>query len=214
MYRKLLAAALLAAATQAGVISTSANVDYGIADPNYTASPYSRATLQGWAEQVSYVLTSDITLDSDLADPTKTYGNGGGGTIAIVGAGGPTITKGTAIDSYYFYYDPRNTASILATITFSTKVLGVVVVTSEFVNTDFLRVGSAPYPGDPAFSARGYELNQDTLRLSADGRTLTIDNSASNPGDQIRVITAAVPEPSTMGLAAAALIGLGFLRRR
>jgi len=68
---------------------------------------------------------------------------------------------------------------------------------------------------DARFDLRGLEFGPVAVTLNPDLQTVRVDLSASNPGDQIRVITMAVPEPAT-GLAGAvgATIVSAALRRR
>lgn len=128
-----------------------------------------------------------------------------------------TITAGTLVDSHYVHFDtPGNTAGTKeGTVTFDRVILGVIARgdDSSFTrldDSDFLSSGTLY---DNGLEARGLEFNNqgtgDRFNISADGKTLSYRFTITEPGDRLRVITAAVPEPATMsvlGLGALALI--------
>jgi hypothetical protein len=185
---------------------------------SYIANAYNDPTpapIRIWAEQENISLASNVLLDTDLADPTLRYviGGAGAGETAFAAGSGPTIPAGTLVNVYYAYFDPVND-NARGTVTFDQPVLGIVAHTGRLQFSDFLRVAGAPYPGNPAFANRGWE-DAEWGQLSADRLTLEFFASASSPGDQFRIITAAaVPEPSTCLLLGAGLASLGLLRRR
>lgn len=71
----------------------------------------------------------------------------------------------------------------------------------------------APYPGTPAFSNRGLEFPPEIVTFTG-LRHVTVNFTASSPGDQLRVITEAVPEPGSLMLLGAGLAGLAARRVR
>jgi hypothetical protein len=85
--------------------------------------------------------------------------------------------------------------------------------TGRLQHSDFLRVSGAPYPGNPAFTFRGWEDGAEWGQLSADRRTLTFFAAADSPGDQFRIFTE-VPEPASLALFGAGLLSVALLRRR
>jgi hypothetical protein len=197
------------ASANAGIIATAGNFQvFAPATANYTASPYNDAApapTHIWVEQTGITLLLPVVLDTDLANPALQYviGGPGVGQVAFAPGGGPVVAAGTRVDVYYSYFDPAGTRGGLGSVTFDTPVLGIIAYTERLPISDFLRVPGAPYPGVPAFNARGWE-ETEWGQLSADRRTLTFNALASNPGDQFRIITAAVPEP-----ASCLLVGLG-----
>jgi hypothetical protein len=75
--------------------------------------------------------------------------------------------------------------------------------------------------GAPPFAARGIESNNGGLGpypndgYTINGNMLTLGMSVTEPGDWIRVITAAsVPEPSIIWLLGSGLALIGFARRK
>jgi hypothetical protein len=126
-----------------------------------------------------------------------------------------TISAGTAVSSYFLHCDAVGSQSppirFVGSITFDTDILGLV-----FVNPR-LNQGH-DYPGLPGtlYSTTGaMEINStpafDSIELSADRRTVTVDYRNSNSPDDVRIITAAVPEPATILLA---VLGCGLLALR
>ena len=191
------------------------------ATASYVANPYNDPTpapIRLWTEQQSIALIANLLLDTDLANPALRYvtGAAGAGEIVFAPGGGPLIPAGTVVDVYYVYFDPLND-SAFGTVTFDAPVLGIVAHTERLQGSDFLRVPGALYPANPAFANRGWEDNE-WGQLSADRMTLTFNASATSPGDQFRIITAAaaVPEPASLLLfgIGAAVLGTCRARRR
>lgn len=119
-----------------------------------------------------------------------------------------------AVNSYLLYTDQMNAAGNTTydiTVSSAQRILGVITTSALLDATDpTFGLGGTKYPfGD---GSRGQE-SRDFTTLS--GNTLTLHNVTSGNVDEIRVLTAAVPEPGSVAL----LIGMGvsgaaFLRRR
>lgn len=221
----LLFGAIASAPLQAGILGVTG--DFSVFSPataSYVANAYNdaaHASMRIWTEQTAIELAQAVLLDTDLPDPTKKYVVGGPGKgKSVFGAGsGPALAKGTRVNVYYAYFDPKKGDSGFGTVTFAERILGIVAHTGQLKHSDFLRVMSAPYPVNPAFSARGWE-NQEWGMVDSARTTFTWSAHASSPGDQFRIFTeaadaSAVPEPGTFVLLAAGigLIFLGRLRR-
>jgi len=135
------------------------------------------------------------------------------GANLIVNVGSSPIPAGTVVSSEYIFFDPGPSQHIVGTVTFATDVLGVITSTSDLAASDFLGAPGVNYL-DPA--NRGLEAG-DSVTISAPNQ-ITVNFTASSPGDYIRVITAgpasAVPEPGTVGLLAGGMLALAFFRRR
>lgn len=122
-----------------------------------------------------------------------------------------SIAPGTRIDSHYVVFDPRGRVTVEATITFKTAILGLITKSGTLLASNFLGAPGVTYLND---KLTGLEGSEDTISFSGDFTSLTW--TASNPGDHIRVITAAAPIPLPAGglLLIGALGGLAALRRR
>jgi hypothetical protein len=167
--------------------------------------------VHGWNEQQNVILGKDIYVDIN-SNGTYNQISDLGGFNAL------KIAAGTAVSSHLLYFDPRNSKSAVdVTFTFSAPILGVIVesdrfytkglgFTDYFVDTDFLRNPLTPATNYPTshFANRGLELGSpnDEIVVTILGPSVRITRfDASNPGDQVRIITMAdVPEPSTMVL--------------
>ncbi len=206
---------------RADIVTTSGDLSvFNSSTASYVANGFNDpdpAPIRLWVEQMNYLLMSDTVLDTGLPDPTKNYGaNTLGGKVRILPSGGPTISTGTSVDVFYANFDPLSDTA-MGSITFNVPVLGIVALTSSLPATDYLRVSGAPYPGNPAFVARGIE-GTDFAQLSADRMTLTFSFAAASPGDQVRIFTEAspvspIPEPATWGLCVTGLL-IAFLARQ
>ncbi len=164
---------------------------------------------QGFNEKQNVLLDTDIAVD--------------GGTIAA----------GTRVSSHMIFLNSRGNA-LLSHIgvvwEFSANIIGVMVDTwgtQEVATSDILGAAGTVYP-DTAFNYRGFDPSQKGIpdAYSIAGRYLTLDLRVIEPGDWIRVITAADPDrgstltPAPVPLPAAGWLliggftGLAALRRR
>jgi PEP-CTERM motif len=219
-----LAATAFSLTASAALISVERSVDsvtFGPgtfpADPDYTPDAFDVPNdVFVWEERVDFANDEDFDLDTDLAVPDTKYGRKGGpGAITYADQSGPTVAAGQIISSYYAYYDPSGAIlPQVIVLTFDTPVLGIVTSEAGLVNSDHLRVLSAPYAGN--FGLRGFEPT-DLASLSDDRLTLTLFVAAGTPGDQIRIITGdtgAIPEPTTMALVGGACLLLALAGRK
>jgi hypothetical protein len=128
----------------------------------------------------------------------------------------PSLLAGTYVDSYFLITDPVGanqspTHEFKGSITFSTDILGLITMDSEFATSNLLlgHVGTI-------YSLGGYSQDQgDIITISADRRTLSFDMFSAPAADNIRIITAAdVPEPTTVVLTGTGLAAFIARRRR
>ncbi|MFK7912392.1 MAG: PEP-CTERM sorting domain-containing protein [Pseudomonadales bacterium] len=191
--------ALCAASAQAAIIDVSGpNSDFNGTAAAIISAPLSveddahtNTGQEGFNEQ------QGVTLGVDLA--TSTPGS---------------IAAGTVIDSHMLFLNTAGNAREEHTNvvwTFSGDILGVMSARNggNIAASDFLGAPATTYPG--AFTARGLESN-DSYTIA--GNTLTLNMIVTEPGDWIRVVTAAaVPAPGALGLLGLGLLGLGLRRK-
>ncbi len=151
-----------------------------------------------FAEHRDFTLATAVNVDDTAEGTFKNEASLVAGTIAA----------GTEVDSYFFHTDTTSPpTTYVASVTFSTPILGVIVLSASLSATDDpLGAPGTKYPGGD--KSRGLELSrtQDFFTLSADLKTLTLHFNTHDNVDEIRVLTAPTPVPEP---AAAALLGLG-----
>ena len=117
---------------------------------------------------------------------------------------------GKAVNSWFVFWDPKNSGSLSGNISFDNTILFLHDDQAELMATSAFGKPSVTY--DYTNGLVGLERG-DKAGTSVTGNILSINWTASNPGDHIRVMTA-VPEPGTYAMFAAGLAALGFVARR
>lgn len=184
---------LMTVTGQGQIVTAPANVfDDGVNTDEPGSDPIF-ADQWGFDEKQQVLLTSDLMVD--------------GGMIAA----------GTWVSSHMIFLNTEGGRyqDTEATWTFSDEILGVMSDSTgqlEVDSSDLLGNPMTMYPDMP-FGARGLENND---AYSAMANALYVHMQVTEPGDWIRVITAAkpIPEPGTMMLLGIGLIGGAYLRRR
>jgi hypothetical protein len=176
------------------------------------------------------VLESDSTVFAFAELQNVTLTTGIGVTVSLPGTSpaGPGddnlspafIPLGTPISSYFLHCDavgsPDPPVTYTGSITFDSDVLGLMFLNPRLND-------SHAYPGLPGtlYSMTGaLEINStpafDSITLSADRRTVSVNFRNANSPDDVRIVTAAVPEPGALMLAlfGGVMLVLVLLRRR
>jgi len=208
---------LLASPVFAG-FAVSVTGNGALVAPPVNASPgaFESDAYQVWNES-SGTIGAPVTLDY----------NGAPGSYNGLSAFTPTtLATGTPYGSTMVQLDPVNDDIIhhsgLATITFSTKILGIALRGTSLDATDPYGAPGTTYPTgyNPALpDTRGIDYRtNDRFTVSADGKTLEVRLTANFNGfDELRVFTAAVPEPASLvvwSIVGAVVAGGSFWRRQ
>jgi hypothetical protein len=106
------------------------------------------------------------------------------------------LPAGSVINSYYLHFDvvgePSLPRRVTGTITFAQPVLRIILGTGKQKATDFLGAPTTKYPPS---AGRGFDFNDavypDSVTLSLDSKTVTIDLQNAAASDDIRIITVA-----------------------
>ncbi|MFO0851116.1 MAG: hypothetical protein U0871_21550 [Gemmataceae bacterium] len=156
------------------------------------------------------VVAGSVSVDTLVSTLAAGLVNAKGGSAGNLPAG--------VYDSALIHFDQAPGAgnpSLTASITFSDPIVGIIFSTSRLNNTDgTFGLPGVTYPTGAGGTARGLE-GGDGLRISADRRTLFIDDwDIAGALDQTRVITLHTPAPAGAVLAVLGLPALGLLRTR
>jgi hypothetical protein len=194
---------LFAGSATAGITGTTGQIDLLSTPPASLVPPHdptSDTSIFTFNERTGLVLPSSVSVDITSAGTYQSNASLTSGTVAA----------GTDVDSYFLHTDPASGSSMYdGSVTFSTPILGVIVLSHTLDLSD--SVLGAPGTTYPTGNAdRGLELsaNQDFVTLSNNMETLTVHFFTHGDIDEVRVITAAVPEPSSIVLAACGILFL------
>jgi opacity protein-like surface antigen len=117
---------------------------------------------------------------------------------------------GQDVNSWFLIWDPSSN-SVRGTVDFDGAILGVMDQRAELIATAGFGKSGVTY--DYSRAAVGLEAT-DRAHTSFSGEVLSLAWNASNPGDHVRVFTAAIPEPQTYVLMLAGLGAVAFVARR
>jgi hypothetical protein len=171
-------------------------------------------TVQVWDESSG---TLKAPLAVDLAGQPGSYDG-----LTNYSTLGTTLPTGTGYNSTMIQLDPTSpysTQPVMASITFTSKIIGVALFGTSLNSSDIYGYPKTIYPtGLPNLflQTRGIDFTHaDRLSISSNGETLTLQLPA-NYGifDQIRVFTAASGAPEPASLFVWSAIGLVVVGRK
>jgi hypothetical protein len=206
------------------LVSTTGQVTVLGTPPADVASGGLQSNTTAYVFQESMLtLTSD--LDVDVSTP---------GVYTTVSSLTPgTIDAGTSIVSYMLESQPSSVPPLpddyrtyQGSLTFDEPILGLIVETTSLNNTDaLLGAPGTTYP-PPSDIYSGLDLNtpgckgsscgDDAVTWTITGNTIYFDFVTNYSEDEIRIITAATPEPGGIAFVLIGLLlclGLKFARR-
>ncbi|MCE7974623.1 MAG: hypothetical protein DYG92_09945 [Leptolyngbya sp. PLA1] len=186
------AALSVTAAANAGITSITNGGIFHASPPSTIGLPNNNQAnvVQGFDEVQDLVLTTPLSLFSYY-------------TNSFV-----VLPAGTEISSHMVLFDPVQSASASADVSFTEPILGIIYQDLPLFNThSLLGRSGVSYPGTNV-NAYGFEATESATLVGV--FTLRFSATASNPGDRFRVIT--FPTPGAASLLA--LSSLLAARRR
>lgn len=168
-------------------LTTPLNNPFGM--PNSVGlDNFNSPNLLGFDESQNIVLAAPLVVDT-------------------VAGGTTTLAVGTTVASHYIFFDPLVQSTIDGFVDFDADVVAIITSTGLLTASDFLASTGVNYLSP---TLRGLEPG-DTATISGT-RQIHVHFSALSPGDYVRVLTAfsptaEVPEPGSLALVAAALLG-------
>jgi len=203
--------------TQAGIISLSGDVEmlappFSVQEGAVESDSAARLIL----EREGFVLPSNVNVDitsSGIFDEVIELTPG-------------SISAGTLVNSYLIHADSAGFFEFDGTIVSAEEILGV-IVTEDNLQASHAIVGSPsttyPVTGSvdatraPLFLGGPLSTITDRITLSLPDTLVFHLDTVSSGGptyDHVRIITAAVPEPSTLTMLAIGVLTLGLVYRR
>lgn len=166
-------------------------------DPDNTVgdNTFQNPNLYGLDEGQNIAVSTDLAVDL-LADGV------GGGT------GSGIVPQGSTVASHYIFFDPAGSTSQKGTVSFDSAIFGIITSTQNLAASDSLINTGVNYLNP---SLRGLEGGDNVAITGL--QTITVDWTASSPGDYVRVITdfspgAVVPVPAAVWFFSSGLMGL------
>jgi hypothetical protein len=157
-----------------------------------TATAQSNTFINMFTERTAYTLPTSLPVDiTPGSSASRTY------RIGVDPLTPSTVPASTPVDSYFMYSDPvgqpHKEFNYSGTLTFSTPILGVMVLKSTLDSTD-TAIG-APGTTYRMGPADGLEGNGDQVEMIGTS-SISVSFSTVDDIDSIRIITAASPSTS------------------
>jgi len=122
------------------------------------------------------------------------------------------VPAGTKVNSYFVTFEPDGAGfDLIGHVDFSSPVLAIITLDAQLIASNFLGDAGITYL-DPVDV--GLEAGDSVTIDGANKNQIDWDTSASVPGDSVRVITAVVPEPSSLLLFGTVLLGVAATLKR
>jgi MYXO-CTERM domain-containing protein len=123
----------------------------------------------------------------------------------------------SGLQSWYLFFDPAGSQSVTATMDFGAPIVDVITTSGGLAASR--STWQVDVDGDGLFDDYATTLmmgleSQDSVSWVQGSSMLGISWNAWDPGDHVRVLVQAVPEPGSALLAALGLGALGLARRR
>lgn len=118
-------------------------------------------------------------------------------------AGQTTVAVGTVVNSDFVTFEPGNRYSLEGYVDFTSPVLAIITSNGGLIASNFIGDTGVTYL-DPSYV--GLEPGDTVTIDPANPNQIDWDTAAFIPGDSVRVITEAVPEPAHL-----LVLGLGSL---
>lgn len=193
----------------ASIISTTGDVVKISPPPSVRIDEFENDDeIRAFDERQDIMLPTDITVDIDAPGIYDDLGD--------LPAIPPTIPAGTFVRSHYLHSDPEDeslTHRYNGSATFDEDIIGV-LLSGSYVTATHSILGA---PGT-RYGGGAIELGprRDTVEISSDRRTITVQFSTRSGADRLRVITRGVPEPTCSILLAIGLLSAAaaYWRRR
>lgn len=112
------------------------------------------------------------------------------------------------IRSHVIVFDPIFLLTAAGSITFNTPVLAIIRGGGRVANSHYLGASSVAYSSPASFALEASDF------VSFSGNTVSYNLANFSASDTFRVITAAVPEPSSWAMLVAGFGLVGFAARR
>lgn len=169
----------------------------GLTLPAFAAPPAPTASLDvAFTEFTGSILGAD-TINDDINFYWVYEGSG--------------TWQGQQVDSWLLMWDPLDKLVATGTVTFSQPIYRVLGSQAALMATSGFEKPGVSY--DYSNPAIGLEFSEREATTFAGG-TLSLSWNAGQPGDFARILTTAVPEPSSWAMLLGGLAAVGFMARR
>jgi hypothetical protein len=175
--------------TQAGILSTSGQVSVISPPPSAVSGAFSNGQIYLFPERTAFRLATNILVDISVPAP---------GAITNSFFLSPDfIFPGTTVDSYYLHHGGPSTNTASGSVTFDRDVLGIICLSSTLV-VNHRELGALGTAYQFSTGLQGYEFGPipplDSITLSPDRRTVTVNTTALDADqDDLRIVTAGPP---------------------